>query len=134
MYARIWNSFRAHFGLGKNDALPPSRMTEAIDFLVRFDLSPRKKPALENSGRLELHGTDKVRKMIVDDIDQVEKKLRQIESLIKWQLSPTSRDAGFTREKMDYFNMLLHMNQLAQGSIYTARQAICAAGLMQEKR
>lgn len=109
-------------------------MAEAVAFLVKLDLAPKDKPPLESVRRLEPKDSDKVRKLIVDDIDKVVKKLRMIESLIKWELCPTSGDAGFTREKMDYFHMLLHMNNLAIGGIFTARQAICAAGLLREKR
>lgn len=135
LYAQIWNSFRGHFGLGKKDQLPQARMNEAITFLVQLELGKRQKSIpdyQDGTERIDSSKFDRMRKQIIEDLDQIDKKLGEISSLVKWQLSPTSRDAGFTQEKMNFFYMMLHLNNMALGGIYTARQALAIAGKMRE--
>ena len=135
LYAQIWNSFRRYFGLGKNDKLPQSRMSEAIIFLVQLELEKKQKAIpnyQEGPERIDSFKFDRMRKQIIEDLDQIDKKLVEISSLVKWQLCPTSKDAGFTQDKMNFFYMLLHLNNMALGGIYTARQALAIAGKMKE--
>ena len=69
---------------------------------------------------------------IIEELAQMEKQLGKTYNLIKWQFCPTSRDAGFTKKDMDYFNMLLHLNYMAMGAVYTAKEALAVAGRMQK--
>lgn len=44
-YAAIWSRFNNHFRLGSYKQLPQSRMSEAVDYLMRFEVAPKALPA-----------------------------------------------------------------------------------------
>ena len=43
-YAAIWSRFNNHFRLGSYKQLPQSRMSEAVDYLMRLDVAPKALP------------------------------------------------------------------------------------------
>ena len=43
-YAAIWSRFNNHFRLGSYKQLPQSRMSEAVDYLMRFEVAPKALP------------------------------------------------------------------------------------------
>lgn len=120
LHAQAWNAYRRHFGLGKNDQLPPARMSEAIAFLARLELGGKKKLERgdrERPERIEAPNSDRRRKSIIDDLDRIEKELKSMEPRVRWQLCPTSADT----HDMDFFYTQLHLNNMAVGAIFTAR-------------
>lgn len=44
IYANIWSWFNNHFRIARYCQLPQSRMSEAIDYLMRFEITPRALP------------------------------------------------------------------------------------------
>lgn len=44
IYAAIWSRFNNHFRLGSYKQLPQSRMSEAVDYLMRFEVAPKALP------------------------------------------------------------------------------------------
>ena len=49
IYANIWSRFNNHFRLGSYKQLPQSRMSEAVDYLMRFEVAPKALPGPEFS-------------------------------------------------------------------------------------
>jgi hypothetical protein len=47
IYANIWSRFNNHFRIGSYKQLPASRMSEAVEYLMAFDVTPK---ALPSSG------------------------------------------------------------------------------------
>lgn len=45
IYAAIWSRFNNHFRLGSYKQLPQSRMSEAVDYLMRFEVASKALPA-----------------------------------------------------------------------------------------
>lgn len=43
-YAAIWSRFNNHFRLGSYKQLPQSRMSEAVDYLMRLEVAPKALP------------------------------------------------------------------------------------------
>lgn len=41
IYAAIWSRFNNHFRLGSYKQLPQSRMSDAVDYLMRFEVAPK---------------------------------------------------------------------------------------------
>ena len=44
-YANIWSRFNNHFRIARYCQLPQSRMSEAVDYLMRFEVAPKALPA-----------------------------------------------------------------------------------------
>lgn len=44
-YAAIWSRFNNHFRIARYCQLPQSRMSEAVDYLMRFEVAPKALPA-----------------------------------------------------------------------------------------
>jgi hypothetical protein len=44
IYAQIWSRFNNHFRLGSYKQLPQSRMSEAVDYLMRLEVEPKALP------------------------------------------------------------------------------------------
>lgn len=44
IYANIWSRFNNHFRLGSYKQLPQSRLSEAVDYLMRLEVTPRALP------------------------------------------------------------------------------------------
>ncbi len=86
----------------------------------------------EKTRRIETSNKENFRQKIIEELAQMEKQLGRTYNLIKWECCPTSKDAGFTQEDMDYFNTLLHLNYMAMGAIYTAKEALAVAGRMKK--
>lgn len=86
----------------------------------------------EKTRRIETSTKENFRQKIIEELGQMEKQLGRTYNLIKWQFCPTSRDAGFTQKDMDYFNTLLHLNYMAMGAVYTAKEALAVAGRMKK--
>ena len=82
----------------------------------------------EETRRIETSTKENFRQKIIEELVQMEKQLGRTYNLIKWECCPTSRDAGFTQKDMDYFNTLLHLNYMAMGAVYTAKEALAVAG------
>lgn len=89
-------------------------------------------PNANKSGGTKVDNGENLRSRIIEELAQMEKQLGRIYNLAKWHLSPSSADSGFTQKDMDYFNTLLHLNYMAMGSIYTAKEALSIAGMMRK--
>ena len=49
IYAAIWSRFNNHFRLGSYRQLPQSRMSDAVDYLMRYEVKPKAVPTAEES-------------------------------------------------------------------------------------
>lgn len=139
-YANIWSRFNNHFRIARYCQLPQSRMSEAVDYLMRLPVEPKKLPPSPTVAKNATVGIaaggllpstpgemDKRRERICRDLYALQDKFGALIDEIRLCLHPGARWAKLPPELDAAYETLDALNRVAAGGAYTARQAIVSA-------
>ena len=139
LYPQIWSRFNNHFRIARYCQLPQSRMSEAIGYLMKMEIAPKALPASAPLPAPKQDNVpawdempmpedlDKRRARICRELYQLQGKFGQLMDEIRLCLHPGCRAAYLPPEMDNAYATLTHLNYMAAGGAYTARQAVLSA-------